>query len=315
MNATFAEERFIVRKKVETAIIENRTNPVPPCTKEEALKFFKKSNMLFGREQEELLLRAMPLISGGFVREKITYYTHEEMLSLAKKLVAEADELALAEGFIYGVTHKNYREYILPFVAYHFFKNFPAHKKIEKEPFSFCCSMCDYWDAPAVSGKENEVYLDFFDAFLDASFLYQAKTYISYSVNYALYCLEEGVKFPKLQATKEDFSALLNAVRLAESIPPMKKAGAYKQVLYKSKLLPLTGDETQEFINVLSYLNILHPKDMVGFAQQYTPQGEQKDASEHKNDYAYPVCHWRGEDGVDYKMVERLFGKLECYQV
>ncbi len=321
MNATFAEERFIVRKKVETAIIENRTNPVPPCTKEEALKFFKKSNMLFGREQEELLLRAMPLLSGGFVREKITYYTHEEMLSLAKKLVAEADELALAEGFIYGVTHKNYREYILPFVAYHFFKNFPLHEKTAcylgkpKTVLPAFCGMCGYQDEAMIKNNEYEMYCDFFDAFLDASFLYQAKTYISYSVNYALYCLEEGVKFPKLQATKEDFSALLNAVRLAESIPPMKKAGAYKQVLHKSKLLPLTGDETQEFINVLSYLNILHPKDMVGFAQQYTPQGEQKDASEHKNDYAYPVCHWRGEDGVDYKMVERLFGKLECYQV
>ena len=75
MNTTFAKESVDLREKVEKAIMENRIKPVPPCTKEEALKFFKKSDMLFGREQEELLLRAMPLISGGFVREKIVYPT------------------------------------------------------------------------------------------------------------------------------------------------------------------------------------------------------------------------------------------------
>ena len=315
MNTTFAKESVDLREKVEKAIMENRIKPVPPCTKEEALKFFKKSDMLFGREQEELLLRAMPLISGGFVREKIVYPTHEGMLLSAKKLVAEADELALAEGFIHGITHKNQREYILPFVAYHFFKNFPAHKKVERKKLSSWCSVCDYRDAPAVSGKENPKYSDFHDAFLDASFLYQAKTYISYSVNHALYCLEEGVKFPKMQATKEDFSAFVLALRLAESVPPTKKVGEYKQALHKSKILPLTGDETQEFINILSYLNILHPKDKVGYAKKYTPILEQEDAVEHKNDYAYPVCHWHGADGVDYEMVEQLFGRLDCYQV
>ena len=111
-----------------------------------------------------------------------------------------------------------------------------------------------------------------------------------------------------------DSATFIAAVRLAESIPSNKKVGAYKQVLHKSKLLPLTDDEAQEFINVLSYLNILHPKDMFGYAEKYTPPQEQKEADEHKNDYAYPVCHWKGADGVDYKMIEKLFGKLDCFQ-
>ncbi len=319
MHATFETDSFAIRKKIEQAIEENRTNPVPPCTKEQALKIFRKSNLLFGSEMDELLLKAMPLISGGFVREKIEKYTHEEMQAQVKKLLAEADEFSLAEGFIYGVTHKNCREYILPFVAYHFFKNFPVHEKtpryygIEKKLIPFCCGVCEYEDNTSLK-RDNGVCSDFDESFLRASFLYQARTFISYDVNHALYCLEEGVKFPKVYPTKKDFSTFLNAVRLAESIPPMKKVGAYKQALHKSKLLPLTDDETQEFINALSYLNILHPKNMFGFAKVYTPPSEQVDAVEHKNDYAYPVCHWRGEDGVDYQMIEKLFGKLNCYQ-
>ena len=308
-----------IRKRIEKAIKENRINPVPPCTKEQALKIFKKSNLLFGSEMDELLLQAIPLIAAGYVREKIERYTHEEMLSQAKKMVVEADERSLAEGFIYGITHKNCREYILPFVAYQFFKNFPIHEKtlhyygIEKKLIPSFCGVCEYEDNTSLK-RNNGVYDGFDESFLQASFLYQARTFISYSVNHALYCLEEGVKFPKVCPSKEDFSTFISAVRLAENIPSTKKVGAYKQALHKSKILPLTGDETQEFINVLSYLNILHPKDLFGFAKKYTPRSEQAESVEHKNDYAYPVCHWHGADGVDYEMIEKLFGKLECYQ-
>lgn len=308
-----------MRKRIEKAIKENRINPVPPCTKEQALKIFKKSNLLFGSEMDELLLQSIPLISAGYVREKIEKYTHEEMLLQAKKLVAEAGELSLAEGFIYGITHKNCREYILPFVAYHFFKKFPVHEKIphyygiEKKLIPFYCGVCEYEDNTS-SKKDNDVYSDFNESFLEASFLYQARTFITYSVNHALYCLEEGINFPKVCPSKEDFLALISAIRLAENIPSTKKIGAYKQALHTSKILPLTSDETQEFINVLSYLNILHPKDLFGFAEKYTPRSERAESIEHKNDYAYPVCLWRGADGVDYEMIEKLFGKLECYQ-
>ena len=313
------EQTSTIRERIVNAIAEIRTQPISSCTKAEALKIFKKSDALFATpEFDGLLLQAVPLISAGFVREKVEKYPHEEMLRRAKTLVLEADELSLAEGFIFGVTHKEFREYILPFVAYHFFKNFPTHEKTEyfvgeeKRVIPFCCGVCEYCDDTPMT--RSGAYYNFLDAFIDAEFLYRAKTYASYSVNHALYCLEEGLKFPKIKATKGDFERFISAIRIAESVPSMKKAGAYKQALHRSKILPLTGEETQEFINVLSYLNILHPKNMLGFAAAYTPNREQTEPNEHKNDYAYPVCHWRGADGVDYAMIEKLFGKLEYYQ-
>ena len=169
-------------------------------------------------------------------------------------------------------------------------------------------------DTPKKS-RFDETYYSFLCAFIDAEFLYCAKTFADYDVGHALYCLEEGICFPKVEPSKEDFLAFISAVRLSETISFNKKVGAYRQALHKSKILPLTNDETQEFINVLSYLNILHPKDLFGFAEVYTPLREQKDSDEAKNDYAYPVCHWRGADGVDYQMIEKLFGKLDCYML
>lgn len=313
-----------LRAKIEEEIAKISVQPVPACPKTKALAIFKKSDTLFGTPKfDELLLQAVPLISAGFVREKEERLPHQEMIKKAKNLFARADEKTLADGFIYGVTHKDSREYILPFVAYHFFKNFPDHEKTayycsvdgEEGFIPFCCGVCDYHDdTPSKNPARNSGYHHFLDAFIDAEFLYRGKTYISYSVNHALYCLEEGIKFAKVTPTKEDFASFMAAVRLAESVPSNKKVGTYKQILHKSKILPLTGDETQEFINVLSYLNILHPQDMFGYAEKYTPPREQKEADEYKNDYAYPVCHWRGADGVDYKMIEKLFGELDCYQ-
>lgn len=311
------DEKTALRAKIEEMLQNNRAHPVHSYNKAQALKIFKRSDACFATPKfDELLLQAIPLISAGFIRAKQEKYAHEEMLRKVQSMVSSADEAALAKGFVYGITHKDFREYILPFVAYHFFKNFPFHEKTARVGIESCCQICGYLDdTPLKSNREHERYHNFLDAFTDAEFLYRGKTYASYSVDFALYCLEEGARFPKVEPTKEDFATFLSAVRLAETVPLNKKIGEYRQRLYKSKILPLTNDETQEFINVLSYLNILHTKDFFGFAEVYTPPHEQKDSDESRNDYAYPVCHWRGEDGVDYHMIEKLFGKLECYQV
>ena len=311
-----------LRAKIEEKIQKSRTQSIPAYTKTQALKIFKNSNTLFATPKfDELLLEAVPLITAGFIREKVEKYSHDEMLQKAQDMISGADELALAEGFIYGVVHKDSREYMLPFVAYHFFKNFPYHKKTqyidaEGNTLDCRCGVCGYTDnSPHKKCGRDGAYYQFFNAFLDAEFLYHAKTYVSYPVKHALYCLEEGLKFPKVKSTQADFERFISAVRLAETIPPRKKVGTYKQILHRSKILPLTVDETQDFINVLSYLNILHPKGMFGFAEMYTPPCERKDSNEYRNDYEYPVCHWKGEDGVDYKMIEKLFGKTSCYQL
>ena len=315
-------DRTELRAKIEEEIQKRHTQRIPAYTKTQALKIFKRSGTLFATPKfDELLLEAVPLITAGFVREKVEKYSHEEMLQKAQDMLSGVDEVALAEGFIYGAVHKDCREYMLPFVAYYFLKNFPYHKKTlytdaEGKTLDCCCGVCGYTDnTPMKKGGREGAYYQFFDAFLDAEFLYHAKTYVSYPVSHALYCLEEGLRFPKVQPTQEDFERFISAVRLAETIPPDKKVGAYKQVLHRSKILPLTADETQDFINVLSYLNILHPKGMFGFAEIYTPPRERKDPNEPRNDYEYSVCHWKGEDGVDYKMIEKLFGKLSCYQL
>ena len=309
-----------LRKKIEEEIQNNHVQRVPAPSKRQLLKLFNKAESAFATPKfDEILLQAVPFISSGFIREKAERLSHQEMLKKAQDLLAEADEQSLANGFIYGVTHKEYREYILPFVAYHFLKNFPVHEKTaafcgDGVVIPFCCGTCGYFDDTPQERRKN-AYYNFLDAFIDAEFLYCAKTYASYSVNHALYCLEEGIKFPKVCSTQEDFATFIKAVRIAESIPPNKKAGTYKMALHQSKILPLTADAAQEFINVLSYLHILHPRDMYGYAEKYTPPHEQKDPNESKNDYAYPVCHWKGADGVDYKMIEKLFGKLSCYQL
>lgn len=311
----FNGDKTALRAKIEEELRGNCGRSIPAYSKLQALKIFKKSDACFATSKfDELLLQAVPLIAAGFIRGKQERYSHNEMLQKAQKLVREADENSLAKGFIYGVTHRDSKEYILPFIAYHFFKNFPLHEKSTQGKFEGYCEVCGYHD-DTPSKRDNEAYYNFLDAFIDAEFLYRAKTYVSYPVNHALYCLEEGICFPEVEPTKADFASFIAAVRIAENIPPNKKVGAYKQELYKSKILSLTNDETQEFINELSYLNILHPKNLFGFAEIYTSPHEQKAPDESKNDYAYPVCHWRGADGVDYQMIEKLFGKLACYRL
>lgn len=318
------EKSALARTQFDRDYAEFLAHPVPACTKPQGKRLIFQAgnkNRGAGVSATDSLKEFFPLLSADMVKVRLERYSHEEMQRRVKTLLQCADETALAEGYIYGITHKEGREYILPFLAYHYLKRLPEHKKQpkysgvvtdKKVPIPYSCGYCGYFDELYEKGSAQ---MEFIWSLAYAHMLYTGGVWVSFGVNEALYALEMGARFPKMKASKKDFALFLAAVRLAETIPPLKKCGAYKKALREVKLFPQTVEETESFINTLGILNILHPQDMYGYAEKYTSAWEQKDADEHKNDYAYPVNHWRGADGVDYRMLEKLFGKLDCYEI
>ena len=320
----YYKNREIAEKQFDFDYEEFLLQPTPACSRAQGKRLILRAgnmNQGGGVSGTDSLKEFFPLLSADMIKTTDERYSHEEMKRRVKALLQTADEKSLAEGYIYGVTHKEGREYILPFLGYHYFKNLPEHEKqpaysaiggYEDRVIPFTCGYCGYFDAR--SDKET-ARSQFTYALAYAYMLYRGGAWFSFGANEALYSLEMSAQFPKVRASKEDFAKFLAAVRLAETIPPTKKCGAYNKALREAKIFPQTKDEVQEFINTLGILNILHPKDMFGYAEKYTPRQEQKEPSEYKNDYVYPVNHWLGADGVDHAMIEKLFGKLDCYQL
>lgn len=94
----------------------------------------------------------------------------------------------------------------------------------------------------------------------------------------------------------------------AHSFDPSK----LRQALYTEKLLPLTRDQLDDFIDMLGYLNILHPSDCFGVTKAHIRERDMKPPLSERSYNAYPVNRWRRSDGIDHNSIRELFS--ECFR-
>ena len=124
------------------------------------------------------------------------------------------------------------------------------------------------------------------------------------------FLLREFNKMPKVTATKGDYQLFIDSLMLSGQLQPERKIGAYKEILQKSKILPLKIKEYQPYLDILGYLDILHTDEHRGITKKFIRAQDMEEAEEYKNDYGYPVRFWRVENGVDWKRVHELFDSL-----
>lgn len=119
--------------------------------------------------------------------------------------------------------------------------------------------------------------------------------------------LREFAKLPPVTASRADYRLLADALKVAEGLPPESKISAYRKELAVRKLLPMTQEELHRFLSILGVLNILHTDRHFGVTKRFISQRDMEDPVEAKNDYVYPVSHWRAKYGVDWDRVAELF--------
>lgn len=299
-----------INKEFDKEITHFKENPPSACDHKTALKLlreFERDSIYFGTKfWPNPVEKYLPAVVEGTMFLGEESFNHEQALQIARERVESISYEDVANAFIYGVA-RGIPSYRTALPAYLHIKNIPEHGEdhlfddaVHTSP---SCNYCDY-HAASMEKKMSFMWINsmqYYRIYIGG--------YLGFGqgVTASSFLLREFIKMPKVTATKEDYQLFIDSLMLAEQLQFERKIGAYKEVLQKSKILPLKIKEYQPYLDILGYLDILHTEDHHGITKEFIRAQDMKEAEEYKNDYGYPVRFWRAKNGVDWKRVYELF--------
>lgn len=301
-----------INRQFDEEILKFKENPPSACDQKTALKLlreFERDTIAFASKfWPNSVEKYFAAIAQGTIFWGEERFSHSEAIATARKRVDALSYEDVAKAFIYGVT-RGVPAYRTALPAYLHIKNIPEHddRYLCADPYhtSPRCDFCDYV-APSVETKMSFMWINsrqyhriFIGGYLGRQ-----------SLEASSFLLREFAKLPKVTVTQEDYQVFIDSLKLAEQLPSEKKIGAYKDILQKSKPLPLKAKEIPSYLDILGYLDILHTDEHRGITKVFIRTRDMKEAEEHKNDYGYPVRFWRAENGVDWERVKDLFSDI-----
>ena len=110
--------------------------------------------------------------------------------------------------------------------------------------------------------------------------------------------------------SSKDLQFLKEIIALIESLPENTPPSKLRKELKTSGLLKMTIEQLDAFIDMLGYLNILHTDDSFGVTVGHTKEGDMLYPLSDRSYFAHPVNRWTRKCGIDYTMIDMLFGDL-----
>jgi len=240
---------------------------------------------------------------------------HDDAVKYARDLISRMSPAELARDFLYSIAH-GAPEYRSALACFYYIKNLPCHEFrhyligqtlnsdgewVDRYNES-ACEICLY-----DHGTRSEKKMDFWHINTDMYFFYFTAAIHRFDLNTAIIYLEEYRRLPRPAHSPDDYAVFESVLRLIEDSPDNTTPGKLRGIIRKSGLIKMSVDETDAFIDMLGYLNILHPDDCFGVTHGHTLLHNQKDGLSSRGYAAYPVNRWCGKYGVDRGSVSALF--------
>lgn len=247
-------------------------------------------------------------VKEGYMFEDTCNLSHGETLQRLRQVVSQIDPADVANAFLYSLSTRAL-EYRSAMGTYYYAKAVPEHE----DPPAWHCSWCHWTEGHCDFRVQKTKYAEI--TWWPKHTLENKSNFERYKfggrnhnqVQYALFDLTQFLKLPKVNPTETDramFRAILAAIGELE---PRKKAGAYRDLLVKKKIIPSNRIEISSLIDILGLCGILstaeHPCPEVEFRGYLGI-----DPPELRSDIAYPACWWRAENGVNEDRFRKVFG-------
>lgn len=234
----------------------------------------------------------------GYMFDPVPISTHDETLHRLQGVLEKVSPTEVANAFLYSLSTRQL-QYRSALGSYYYALAIPAHAKKEKASCSFC-----NWlplNSVVLMGRELEGYNE-----------YNFKRYKYGGVEhtrpeYALFDLEQFLRLPKVSPTEEDRGILRSILHTIEELPPFKKAGAYRDLITKKKLLRSNKSEVSTLLDILGICGVLSGTNAPCYYDRFVDVYG-RNPSEHTNDFAYPVNRWQVSDGVNEDRFRKVFG-------
>ncbi|WP_053367851.1 hypothetical protein [Bacillus sp. FJAT-27245] len=121
---------------------------------------------------------------------------------------------------------------------------------------------------------------------------------------YIAFDLLQYSKTEKLVPTSEDYEILDRILSAINELPAHGKPRDLEKAL--AKIIKSNKAEREVLLQILGYCSILSTKDYPGFMNEFIPLIK-RETPNNKNDWSYPVCWWKGKNGLNSEAVKLIF--------
>lgn len=230
----------------------------------------------------------------GYMFDPAEYLTHDETLQRLCDVLGKISPADVANAFVYSLSNRALA-YRSALGSYYYALAIPAHSH---EPDSTCC-FCN-WDAMADPCNFSGYNVFSFERHKWGGVRHT-------SPEYALFDLEQFLLLPKVMPSEADWDILKSLLQTMQELPASKKAGAYRDLITKKKLLKSNKDEVAKLLDILGICGVLSGANAPCYCDRFVDVC-QRSPLEHTNDFAYPVNRWHVSDGVNEERFKKVFG-------
>lgn len=122
---------------------------------------------------------------------------------------------------------------------------------------------------------------------------------------YIAFDLEQYSKTDRLAPTAEDYEILNRIFIIINDFPSEGKIRDLEKAI--SKVLKSNKEEREVLLQILGYCSILSTNEYTGFINEFIPFVKREVPGHYKNDWSYPVCWWKGKNGLNKNAVKVIF--------
>lgn len=127
------------------------------------------------------------------------------------------------------------------------------------------------------------------------------------SIPYVAFDLELFAHAPQEQVSRKSLAIGQQLIDALRSAPADATAS---QVASRLKMIKGSQAEREVVLDILGVCGVLRTADHGGYAKEFVPALDRVLPSQHYVDRSYPVCWWRGRDGVDEDALREFLPQL-----
>ncbi|PPK83808.1 hypothetical protein CLV84_4328 [Neolewinella xylanilytica] len=225
--------------------------------------------------------------------------SHQELYKRLNEVINKINIEEVTDAFLYSLSTRDltYRPMLSSYV---FAASIPTHnvKEVIYPSGNRACSFCGHcFTCDADDSDQLEIELARFGGVrID-------------QVYPVVYYLERFLQMPKVKPKVEDYNIFIEIIAKIQMLDALAKPRDLEKAL--SGTLKSNKWERQMLIDQLGVLGLLQTSIYKGYSHSYTTPNERVLPAVKSIDWRYPVCWWRGKDGIDMLVYKEYFNRFE----
>jgi len=171
-------------------------------------------------------------------------------------------------------------------------KNFPAHIY---QGEGYCCTICGEFKNPKLPRDLSRLN---FERYKWGGVMHEWPEYMAFD-------LEQFAKLDNVEPVEQDFDIMRGILVVINQCEPNDRPRDLEKRL--ANVLESNIAEREVLIQILAYCGILQPISRSGYFLSFTNYFERDIPPVNKIDWTYPICWWRGRDGVNQSALKYYF--------